>query len=119
VAGGQLCRQQKVVDTEAEEPAWCVTRALMRARGEETPSKPESSKDGDEEEDEDEEYGEITPSPHSPPPEDLPSLGYLFSQQTGISVGVRWTRCPGWELGHHLACRHSLILCWYILTFRE
>jgi hypothetical protein len=45
--------------------------------GEETPSKPESSRDDDEEEDEDEEEGEITPmtpSFHSPPHEDLTSL---------------------------------------------
>jgi hypothetical protein len=33
--------------------------------------------------------GEITPSFHSSPPEDLPSLGGLFSQQAGISVGAR------------------------------
>jgi hypothetical protein len=66
----------------------------VRARGKETPSKPESSRDGDEEEDEHEEEGEITPSPHSSPPEDLPSLGDLLSQQTGISISVRQTRCP-------------------------
>jgi hypothetical protein len=49
--------------------------------GEETPSEPESSRDDNEEEDKDVEEGEITLSPHSPPPEDLPSLGDLFSQQ--------------------------------------
>jgi hypothetical protein len=37
---------------------------------------------------------EIPPSPHSPPPEDLPSLGDLFSQQTGISVGARKIKRP-------------------------
>jgi hypothetical protein len=42
-------------------------------------SEPKPSGDGNEEEDEDEEEGEITPYPHSLPPEDLPSLGDLFS----------------------------------------
>jgi hypothetical protein len=73
---------------------WSAARGAVRARGKETPSKPESSRDGDEEEDEHEEEGEITPSPHSSPPEDLPSLGDLLSQQTGISISVRQTRCP-------------------------
>jgi hypothetical protein len=44
---------------------------------------------GIEEEDEDKEEGEVTPPPHYSPPEDLPSLGDLFNQQTGISVGTR------------------------------
>jgi hypothetical protein len=35
---------------------------------------------GDEEEDEDGEDGEGTPPPHSLPPEDLPSLGDIFSR---------------------------------------
>jgi hypothetical protein len=70
---------------------WSAARGVVRARGKETPSKPESSRDGDEEEDEHEEEGEITPSPHSSPLEDLPSLGDLLSQQTGISIGVRQT----------------------------
>jgi hypothetical protein len=35
--------------------------------------------DGDEEEDEYKEEGEITTSPHSPPPEDLPSFGDPFN----------------------------------------
>jgi hypothetical protein len=57
--------------------AWVAVRA--RGGGEETPSEPKPSGDGNEEEDEDEEEGEITPCPHSLPPEDLPSLGDLFS----------------------------------------
>jgi hypothetical protein len=48
----------------------------------------------DEEQGKDEEQGEITPSPHSLPLEDIPSLGDLFSQQAGISVGARWPKCP-------------------------
>jgi hypothetical protein len=72
---------------------WSATRAATRAWGEETPSEPESSGDDDEEEDEDEEEGEITHSP-SPPPEDLPSLGDLFSQQAGVSVGARRVKRP-------------------------
>jgi hypothetical protein len=52
----------------------------MRARGEETPSESESLGDGDEEEDKNEEEGDITPSPHSPPPKDLPSLDDLLGQ---------------------------------------
>jgi hypothetical protein len=59
-----------------------------------TPFEPKSSGDGDEEEDEDEEEGEITLSSHSPPPEDLPSLGDLFSQQAEIFVGMHRTRRP-------------------------
>jgi hypothetical protein len=76
---------------------WSVTQAVVRAPGgggEETPSVPESSGDGYEEEGEDEEEGEIAPTPHSLPPEDLPSLGDLFSQQTRIYVGMRQTRRP-------------------------
>jgi hypothetical protein len=71
-----------------------ASRAAERARGEETPSELESSGDVVEEEGEDEEEGEVTPSPHSPPPEDLPSLGNLFSQQAGISVGTHQPKHP-------------------------
>jgi hypothetical protein len=53
-------------------------QTTTKAQGEETPSEPESSGDDNEEEDDDKEEGEITPSPHSPPPEDLLSLGDLF-----------------------------------------
>jgi hypothetical protein len=65
-------------------PLWSAAQAAVRAPGggeggEETPSELESLGDGDEEEDEDVEEGDITPSPHSLPPEDLPSLGDLFS----------------------------------------
>jgi hypothetical protein len=56
----------------------------MHGRGggglEETFSEPESSGDDDEVDDEDKEEGEITPSPHSPPPKDVPSIGDLCSQ---------------------------------------
>jgi hypothetical protein len=51
----------------------------MRGGGENTPFKPESSGGDDEEEYEDREEGEVTPPPHSPLPEDLPSLGDIFS----------------------------------------
>jgi hypothetical protein len=62
--------------------------------GEESLFEPESSGGGNEEEDEDEEEGEVTPSPNSPPPEDLPLLRDLFSQQAGIFVGVRQPKRP-------------------------
>jgi hypothetical protein len=66
----------------------------VRARGEDTPSGPKFSEGDDEEEDEDEEEREVTPPPHSLPPKDLASFGDLFSQQTGISVGARWSKQP-------------------------
>jgi hypothetical protein len=59
-----------------------------KGTGEYTPSEPESSGGDDEEEDEDMEEGEVTPHPHSLPPEDLHSLGDLFSWHTRISVGA-------------------------------
>jgi hypothetical protein len=40
----------------------------------------------------------VTPIPHSPPPEDLPSLGDIFSRQAGISVGMRWLKWPWTEI---------------------
>jgi hypothetical protein len=64
----------------------CHPSCCVGAGGGGTPFEPESSGDGDEEEDEDKEVGEITPSSHSLLPEDLPSLGDLFSQQAGISI---------------------------------
>jgi hypothetical protein len=74
--------------------AWSATQAVLGARGEKSPSDPESSGGGVEEEDEDDEDGEVTPPPHSPLPKDLPSLGDLFSQQAGISIGVRQPKRP-------------------------
>jgi hypothetical protein len=50
------------------------------ARGEGTPSEPESSGGDDEEEDEDEEESEVTPPPHSPLYKSLSSLGDIFSR---------------------------------------
>jgi hypothetical protein len=61
--------------------------AASRARGEDTPSEPESSGGNDQEEDEYGEEGKVTP-PHSPPCEALPSLGDIFSRQAGIAVST-------------------------------
>jgi hypothetical protein len=58
---------------------------VARARGEDASSEPESSRGDNEEEDEDGEEGEVTPPPHYLLPEDLPSLGNLFSQQARIA----------------------------------
>jgi hypothetical protein len=62
----------------------------VREQGVDTLFEPESSGGDDEEEDKDEEEVEVTPPPHSPPLEDLPSLGDLFSRHTGVSVGAHW-----------------------------
>jgi hypothetical protein len=59
---------------------YSTPRAATRVRGEDTPSEPESSGGDDEEEDEDVEEGEVTPPPHSLPPEDLLSIGHIFSR---------------------------------------
>jgi hypothetical protein len=65
---------------------WSATQATARARGEDTPSEPESSGGDNEEEDEDGEEGEVTPSPHSPLPQDLPSSGDIFSRPTEMAL---------------------------------
>jgi hypothetical protein len=72
----------------------CAAQMTARARGEETTSESESSRDDDEEEDEGAKEGKITSSPHSLPPEVLPSPGDLFHQQAGISIGTRRTKHP-------------------------
>jgi hypothetical protein len=74
--------------------AWSTARSAAGARGEETPSEPKSSGGGIEDEDENKEEGVVTSPPHSPPPEDIPSLGNVFNQQAGISIGVRWPKRP-------------------------
>jgi hypothetical protein len=73
--------------------AWSAAQAAVRAQGEETPSEPESLGGGNEE-DEDEEDGEVSPLPHSPPPNDLPSLGDLFGQQAGINAAACQLKRP-------------------------
>jgi hypothetical protein len=85
---------QKTVDTEAKEVDLECRLGGREGTGVENPSKPESLGDGDEEEDEDEEEGEVAPSPHSLPPEDLPSHEDYFSRQAGISVGADQPKCP-------------------------
>jgi hypothetical protein len=55
----------------------------VRAWGEDTPSEPETSKEDDEG---DKEEGEVTPPPHSPPREALPSLKEIFHMQTRSQV---------------------------------
>jgi hypothetical protein len=65
----------------------------VRAQGEDTPSKPESSREEDEEKDKDE--GEVNPPPHSLPCEAIHLLGDIFSRQAGNVVGARqpkWTQ---------------------------
>jgi hypothetical protein len=78
---------------------WSAAWAAARARGQETPSEPESSGGDNEEDDKDGEEGEVTPPPHSPLPEDLPSLGDLFSWQVGISVSMCRPKWPRTETG--------------------
>jgi hypothetical protein len=104
------------IHLKAATPAWCHPAAATRwvdgcgplaylhqpSCLTTTPSEPDSSGDGDEEEDEDKEEGwggGITPSPHSLSPEDFPSLGDLFSQQAGISVGVHRMKHPRTGIG--------------------
>jgi hypothetical protein len=83
------------------------------------PSESESSRDDEEEEDEDKEEGEITSPPHSPPLEDLPSLGDLFSQQAGISIGAHRTKHPQTDTEGSSSPKHNLASRWYTLTCRE
>jgi hypothetical protein len=85
-----------------------------RAWEEETLSEPESSGD-DEEEDEGEEEGEITPPPPPAPlhpPKDFPSLGDLFSQQAGVSVGAHRAKQPqaGTDASSSAPPQSSLVL---------
>jgi hypothetical protein len=63
---------------------WSATHVAVRAWGEETLAEPKSSRGDDKKEDEDGE-GEVTPPPHSLPPEDLPPLGDIISRQAGNS----------------------------------
>jgi hypothetical protein len=44
--------------------------------------------------DEDGEEGEVTPPPHFPPREALPSLGDIFSREVGITAGMRRLKRP-------------------------
>jgi hypothetical protein len=77
--GGQPYPWQTTAGTEAKEMDLECRPGGGKGTGEYTPSEPESSGGDDEEEDEDMEEGEVTPHPHSLPPEDLHSLGDLFS----------------------------------------
>jgi hypothetical protein len=43
--------------------------------------------------------GEVTPPPHSPSPEDLPSLGDIFSRRVGISISMHQPKWPRTEVG--------------------
>jgi hypothetical protein len=94
-------------------------QVIIKARGEESPSESESLGDDEEEEeeDEDEEEGERT-SLHSPPPEDLPSLGNLFSRQAGMSVGVYWLKHPQTGDGALSGPQPYQASHWHLLTYR-
>jgi hypothetical protein len=61
-------------------------RTKARGGGGDTPFESKSS--GHDEEGEDEEEGLIISSPHSTPPESLPSPGDLFGQQMGIPASA-------------------------------
>jgi hypothetical protein len=37
-------------------------------------------------------WDQVTPPPHSPPREALPSLDDLFCKQAGVAVGVPWSK---------------------------
>jgi hypothetical protein len=87
-----------VVGTEAKETGLEHRPGSDKGpRGEDTPSEPKSSRGDDKEEDDEE--GVITPPPHSPPLEDLPSLGDLFSRQAEIFAGPRRSKRPRTEIG--------------------
>jgi hypothetical protein len=60
---------------------------VVRARVEDTPSKPKSSEE--EEEKEGEEEGAVTLPPHSPARETLSSLGDIFLRQAGVAIDTR------------------------------
>jgi hypothetical protein len=87
-----------VVGTEAKETGLKHHPGSDKGpRGEDTPSEPKSS--GGDDKEEDDEEGVITPPPHSPPLEDLPSLGDLFSRQAEIFVGPHRSKRPRTEIG--------------------
>jgi hypothetical protein len=41
----------------------------------------------------------VTPPTHSPLPEDLPSISYIFIQKAGITIGARQPKRPQMETG--------------------
>jgi hypothetical protein len=86
-----------------------TARAVVRARGEETPSELEPS--GDEEEEEREVI--------SSPPKILPSPGGLFVWQAGIPASACRVKCPGRMPMGCPAHRHSSGSHWYVLSYWE
>jgi hypothetical protein len=82
--------QQTAAGTEAKEMSLeCHPSGDKGMGGEDTPSEPESLVGDDKEEDEYGVEGKVTPPPHAPPHESLPSLGDIFSRQAGITVSAR------------------------------
>jgi hypothetical protein len=73
----------------------------VTARGEDTPTKIESS---DEEE---EEEGEVTPPPLSPPHETLPHSMISLVNKWGPQFAYNTRSGPRQRLGHRLACLSS------------
>jgi hypothetical protein len=74
---------------KGDEPRMPPKRRQRHGGGEDTPSEPESLVGDDKEEDEYGVEGKVTPPPHAPPHESLPSLGDIFSRQAGITVSAR------------------------------
>jgi hypothetical protein len=68
------------------------------ARGRKLPPSPNPQGGDDEEEDENGVEGEVTLAPHSPPHEDLCSLGNIFSRHARISIGTHRQKWPQTEI---------------------
>jgi hypothetical protein len=99
--GVQPCQQRTDVGEEANGWDWSIARVAARARGGGNSLQAQILKGGggdDEEEDENGVEGEVTLAPHSPPHEDLCSLGNIFSRHARISIGTHRQKWPQTEI---------------------
>jgi hypothetical protein len=97
--GVQPCQQRTDVGEEANGWDWSIARVAARARGGGNSLQAQILRGGDdEEEDENGVEGEVTLAPHSPPHEDLCSLGNIFSRHARISIGTHRQKWPQTEI---------------------